>query len=132
MYQTTEFITLQTDSQAAIEASIRGLERAGLQVMRSFDLKVARAAHVGCTCPHHGTEQCDCQMVVLLVYGQDGPPATLVVHGHDGQTQIALVDTPEQRPAPQLVDAIVRAILPTGERGRKVANFGLEEGYHAG
>jgi len=131
MYQTSEILTLQTDSQTAIEQSMRRLELAGLQVVRSFDLKVARAAHMGCTCPHHGTDQCDCQMVVLLVYNQDGPPATLVVHGHDGQTQIALVDTPDQRPTSQLVEAIVRAVLSTAEKRRKMANFKYREGCHA-
>ena len=60
MYQTSVIVTLQTDSQAVIEQSIRQSELVGLQVVRSFDLKVARAAHVGCTCPHHGTDQCDC------------------------------------------------------------------------
>ena len=38
-------------------------------------------------------------MAVLLVYCQECPPVTLVAHGHDGKTHIALVDTPEQRPA---------------------------------
>jgi hypothetical protein len=132
MYPTSAILTLQSDSQAAIEGSIRRLEQSGLQVIRSFDLKVARAAHVGCTCPHHGTVQCDCQMVVLLVYGQAGPPVTLVAHGHDGQTHIVLVDTPDQRPAPPLVDSILRAIQPASQQGRKFAKFGLEDGRHAG
>ncbi|MEJ2596798.1 MAG: hypothetical protein P8Z00_00620 [Anaerolineales bacterium] len=132
MYQTSVILTLQSGSQAAIEGSIRRLEHSGLQVVRSFDLKVARAAHVGCTCPHHGTEQCDCQMVVLLVYGNESLPVTLVVHGHDGQTHIALVDTPEQRPAPQLVEAILQAMLPSGEQGRKITDLRLEEGHRAG
>lgn len=114
---TSELLTLQTDSQVAVERSVRQLELAGLQVMRSFDLKVARAAHIGCTCPNHGTELCDCQMVVLLVYGQDGPPATLVVHGHDGQTQIAIVETPAQSPASQLVDEIERAVFSNSGSG---------------
>lgn len=131
MYQTSAILTLHTDSQTAIEQSMRRLNLAGLQVVRSFDLKVARAAHVGCTCPHHGTDQCDCQMVMLLVYAQDGPPVTLVVHGHDGETQFAVVDTPEQRPAQQLVDTIVQAILPKNERGLKTANYRLEEKFHA-
>jgi hypothetical protein len=131
MYQTSAILTLQAESQTAIEQSIRRLEQFGLQVVRSFDLKVARAAHVGCTCPHHGTDQCDCQMVVLLVYGQEGSPVTLVVHGHDGQTRIVLVETPEQRPMPQLVSTIKQAILAADELGRKSANFKLGEAYHA-
>lgn len=128
MYQSTEILSLQSDSQTAIEQSMRRLDQAGFQVMRSFDLKVARAAHVGCACPHHGTDQCDCQLVVLLVYGQDETPVTLVVHGHDGQTEIALVDTPEQRPAPELVTQIQNTILPV----TKAASFKPGEMYRAG
>jgi hypothetical protein len=131
MYQTSAIITLQADSQTAIEQSMQRLNLAGLQVMRSFDLRVARAAHVGCNCPHHGTDQCDCQMVVLLVYDQDSPPATLVVHGHDGETQFALVDTPEQHPAPELINTIVHSITPAPKKGQKGANYRLEEKYHA-
>jgi hypothetical protein len=47
----------------------------------------------------------------MLVYSQEGPPATLVAHGQDGRTWLALVDSPEQRPAPELSLAISRAIL---------------------
>lgn len=112
MYQTSTILSIQADSRAAVEQSIRRLEQFGLQVMRSFDLSMARAAHVGCTCPHHGTDQCDCQMVMLLVYGQEQTPATLVVHGHDGYTQFAMVDTPQQKPSPHLVNEIMDAILP--------------------
>ena len=110
MFQGSVILTLQSDSQVVIEQSIQRLNLAGFQVVRSFDLKVARSAHIDCTCPHHGTEQCDCQMVVLLVYGQESPPVTLVAHGHDGQVQIALVDAPEQQPDSQLVSGIIRAI----------------------
>jgi hypothetical protein len=127
MYQNSVILTLQTDSQAAIEQSIQRLDAAGLQVMRSFDLKAARAAHVDCTCPYHGTDRCDCQMVVLLVYCQDGPPVTLVVHGHDGQVHIALADTPEHQPDSQLVSAVVRTVLPTSEQGRRVASYRVED-----
>jgi hypothetical protein len=136
MYDSSVILTLQADSQAAIEYSMQRLKLAGFQVIRSFDLKVARAAHIDCTCPYHGTDQCDCQMVVLLVYAQDEPPVTLVVHGYDGQAQIALVETTEQQPTDQFVDAIREAILPTGgraeKRGRKTTSFGLENEYHAG
>jgi hypothetical protein len=132
MYQTFKILTLQADSQTAIEQSMQRLNLAGLQVVRSFDLKVARAAHVGCNCPHHGTDQCDCQMVVLLVYDQNSPPATLVVHGHDGETQFTLVDTPEQRPAPELINTIVQAILPISQQGQKRVPYRVEQKFHAG
>ena len=132
MYQNSAILTYQSDSQAAIDQLLQRLHQARLQVTRSFDLKVARAAHVGCTCPHHGTDQCDCQMVVLLVYGGGGAPVTLVVHGHDNQTEVALVDTPDQRPSTHLAKAILQAILPPNELGRKMAELRLEGELHAG
>ena len=119
MSQTTAILTVQSDSETAIKQTLNRLQMAGFQVMRSFDLKVARAAHVGCTCPHHGTDQCDCQMVMLLVYGKGETPVSLVIHGHDGQTQIALVDTPEQRPNQQIVSSVVGAILQIKVHVRK-------------
>jgi hypothetical protein len=32
-------------------------------------------------------------MVVILVYGGDEQPASVVVHGHDGQTWFSLVES---------------------------------------
>jgi hypothetical protein len=51
-------------------------------------------------------------MVVLLVYGADNRPATLVAHGHDSQTWLSLVETAEQRPSPPLKEAIEQALEP--------------------
>ena len=110
MYQTSTILSLKSNSQTAIDQFIQRLGQAGFQVLPSFDLKVARAAHVGCACPYHGTDQCDCQMVVLLVYGQDETPVTLVIHGHDGQTEIALVDTPEQGYIQHTIHTILDAL----------------------
>lgn len=110
MYQSTPLLTLSTDWQTAIAWAIAQLDRAGLQVRRSFDLLAARAAHLDCSCPYHGTELCDCQMVVLLVYDQRNPPATLVAHSRDGRTQLALVEVPQQRLDPMLQAAIRHAL----------------------
>ena len=111
MYQTSVILTLQSDSQTVVDGSIKRLRQAGFQVLRSFDLQVAREAHADCTCLHHGTEQCDCQMVVLLVYSQGDSPVTLVLHGHDGQTQVSVGDTPGQEPSNGMVEAILQALL---------------------
>lgn len=64
------------------------LNKAGLQVIRSFDLQSAREVHMSCVCPHHGTMVCDCQLIVLLVYIQTGEPHTLIVHGRDGMSHL--------------------------------------------
>lgn len=67
----------------------KSLSRAGLRVVPTFDLQLARLAHRDCSCPHHGTEQCSCQLVILLVYGMDAEPVTLVIHGQDGKTWVS-------------------------------------------
>lgn len=95
------------------------LSRRGLRVARSFDLKTARAAHTNCSCPHHGTDACDCQMVVLLVYGNDSCPATLVAHGRDGRTYLSLTSIPGQRPSPQLAGTIMNSLALAASSNRE-------------
>jgi hypothetical protein len=68
-----------------------------LDVIRSFELQLARANQELCSCRYHGTELCDCQMIVLLIYGVQDIPVTLVCHGHDGWTHLSLVDNPGQK-----------------------------------
>jgi len=109
-----QLMTIQANCDEATTQAAQLLSGAGLQVVRSFDLRSARMAHAECTCPHHGTAQCTCQFVVLLVYGWSGAPVTLVVHGHDGQTWLSLVDTPQQ-PADMKTGGENRAGAITGK-----------------
>ncbi len=127
MVQETPLITLQIDWETALDRAIGSLEEAGLQVVRSFDLRVARAVHANCACPHHGTEQCDCQMVVLLIYDQQKPPFTLVAHSHDGRTNFVLVDSPQKGADQETETAIRRALVP-----QNFSNIKQERWSHAG
>lgn len=101
-----QLLTLKGPTEEAVRRITETLVGADLQVATSFDLRLAVAAHPLCPCPHHGTATCDCQMVVLLVYGPDACPATLVVHGRDGCTYLSLVSIPGQRPSPRLAVTI--------------------------
>ncbi len=105
-----ELLTFESDCDDAVSFLTQALSGAGLRVMRSFDLRSVVAAPAGCNCSHHGTEPCDCQMVVLLVYGAQGRPATLVAFGHNGRTWITLDDSSGQRPTGEL-EATVTATL---------------------
>lgn len=111
------FLILEQPCNEAIAWVVSQVSGAGLQVMRTFDLQAARHDPADCPCPHHGTNQCDCQMVVLLVYGaSDGlganyQPISLVAHCHDGKTWFSLVDTPQQRADPRL-EKVIRQTLP--------------------
>ena len=123
MSQTKQLLTIPLECEAAVAQIIRRLKAEGLQVIRSFDLKTARMAHTECTCPHHGREQCDCQMVVLLVYeGTGQQPVTIVAHtkvahtkvAHDfeGETHISI----EHSPPPESNRLLEAAILQTLEK----------------
>ena len=114
MNRSTYLLTLKLDSEHAVSEITQRLVEDGLQVVRSFDLQTARSTHTDCTCPNHGTEMCDCQMVVLLVYGKQGEPLTLVAHTQDGYTYFELVDTPQQRPQRLLKTAVLQALALAG------------------
>ena len=104
------FLTLELPCDEAINWVVEQIESAGLKVICTFDLRVARHAHVSCPCPHHGTDQCNCQMVVLLVYGSARQPVSIIAHNHDERTWFSLVDTPQQR-ADHHVEAAIRQAL---------------------
>ena len=100
------FLSVNRSCDEALRWTKRRLSRAGLRAMQTFDLHTARAGLHDCPCPNHGTEECDCQMVVLLVYGRAESPATLFLHGNDGQTWLSIADSPPQRVDPKLVAQI--------------------------
>ena len=72
------------------------LSVAGLRMLRTFDLHDARLGAAECSCPHHGTSKCNCQMVVLLIYGEAIEPATLILHGNEEQTWLSFAETSSQ------------------------------------
>ena len=84
----------------------------GFRVVQTFDLQVARLAHPECPCPHHGTDDCNCQMVVLLVYRKQDDPATLVIHGQDGRSWVSLASPVGKRSNQHMETAIRRALIP--------------------
>jgi len=104
------FLILEQPCNDAIDWVAKQIEGAGLAVVRTFDLHIARHAHTSCPCPYHGSDQCDCQMVVLLVYGNHCQPVSIVAHGYNRQTWFSVVDTPQQRADPRL-EADIRLAL---------------------
>ena len=110
----TPFLVVKQPYETAIAWLVERLRNLGLQTTITFDLQVARRGHGDCACPHHGTEQCDCQMVVILVYGQVGSqPVSLVVHSHEAITQLSFVDTPQQPINAQLEKVLLQALTPS-------------------
>jgi hypothetical protein len=110
MNETSHFLEIDLPCDQAVAWLTGRMDKAGLEILRTFDLQLARSAHPSCPCPHHGSEQCDCQMVVVLIYGQQSPPLTLLCHGNEGRTWVALVDTPQQRASLRLQAAVRQAV----------------------
>ena len=104
------FLVLEQPCEAAAAWVTKQLGELGLRVVTTFDLRLAEMPHTDCPCPHHGTDQCDCQLRVLLVYKPNSKPATLLVHGHDGISWLSLVNTPQQPVDPRL-EGLMRKIL---------------------
>jgi hypothetical protein len=105
-------------AEGVVVAITTVLERRGYRVIRSFDLQSALSSHVEhCPCPHHGTEKCTCQYIVLLAYplaARGGaPPAVFMAHSYGDITQVALRQDStmgeEERFA--LISALVEAAL---------------------
>src|SRR3989304_3823550 len=96
-----ENILYDCNGETAAQAAAEALTRRGFRVVRSFDLRSAMVAHADCECPHHGTAQCTCQCVVLLIYGESGAPVVVPVHSRDAQAQVRIVRDANARPDPR-------------------------------
>ncbi len=105
-------ILLDINGDEAVKTITEALSGHGFYVLRSFDLRSAMtAAKVGCECPHHGTEKCDCQFVVLLVYGEAAEPIMLTTHRHNNQTRAQIVCDATMNPDPIFVERVMAVLL---------------------
>jgi hypothetical protein len=112
------FLSIDSSCNQALQMTKTQLSEAGLSAVQTFNLNTARLGLHNCCCPNHGTDACDCQMIVLLVYGEAPEPATLILHGNDGQTWISIADSASQRVDPELVTHIRRVLENLGTTDR--------------
>jgi len=89
-------LTIFENSTEAITLLSDHLEKIGLKMERSFDMRIQQNDNNACSCPHHGTKKCDCQIVVLLIYGNMAGPDTVVAHSRDGRTVFNLATGPQK------------------------------------
>lgn len=86
------------------------LTAARLRVLRTFDLQDTNGNPAECPCGHTPGEACNCRMVILLVYGEAGHPASLVALGNAERACFSLVDSPAQRVEKELEFGIRQAL----------------------
>jgi len=111
MSSLTSIFTLHQPAEKAVAWTTQRLTAFGFQVEQTFDLHAARMSQVDCPCPYHGTSDCTCQMIVLLVHSQKTQPVTIVVHGHDDQTCLSMVDIENDA----TIENVIRALYPVIE-----------------
>lgn len=112
------FLLIDLPCDETLQWTKKQLLQADLRSIQTFDLHTARLAMHDCPCPNHGTDDCDCQMVVLLVYGKatdvsmplNPSPATLILHGNDGQTWASIANNPQERTDAKLINSIREAL----------------------
>lgn len=118
---TSPFLSINHPCDEALQWTKQQLSQASLRVVQTFDLHTVRLAMHDCPCPNHGIEECDCQMVVLLVYGKvadvstlptvvNTSPATLILHGNDGQTWVSIANDLQQQTDAKLINSIRQAL----------------------
>jgi hypothetical protein len=111
MYSSSNsLLVLAQDSEFLVGELTQALTSRGMVVTRSFDLQTTRAVHSGCGCPYHGTSQCSCQLMVLLIYKYEQPPLTLALEGRDGLTWVSVVHVPGETTDTHLVTLIVESL----------------------
>jgi hypothetical protein len=106
MSKLTSILTLNKEAETAVTWILSLLHAHGFHVERTFDLHIARLAQTHCPCPHHGTEDCSCQMVVLLIHGNGQQLVTIIIHGNESQTCISLVESVNQPAGTKVIELI--------------------------
>ena len=112
------FLSVNHPCDETLQWTKKQLSQAGLRPIQTFDLQTARVGLHDCSCPNHGNEECDCQMVVLLVYGKEPEPVTLILHGNNGQTWLSLADHPNHRTEAGTIAAIQQALEIQASAGK--------------
>jgi len=102
------------------------LAQANFRAVQTFDLHVARLAHPDCPCPHHGTNGCNCQMIVLLVYQKTDDPVTLIIHGQDDRSWLSLANPTGENTNHHLEMLVRRILNPHGHHAVPAAEVNYE------
>ncbi len=110
MNQINSILTLPLNCDSSVELICKIFMDSSLRVTRSFDLKSACSAFSNNICQVHGDGTCDCQLVVLLVYNQERLPVSVVLHGHNGKTQLGFADDLGHAAPPNLLKLLQRLL----------------------
>ncbi len=93
-FGSTPLFVVPQNCDQVIDQISQQLASAGFQTFPTFNLKTTLPADRCCDTP---PERCECQVVILLVYGKEDPPFTLSLFGEKGTTTVAMNDNSSAR-----------------------------------
>jgi hypothetical protein len=110
------FWTSPQDSGALIPWVCGQLESAGYQLMRSFDLQ-QELPDPKAAAPVEGDQAgCSCRLVVILIYGQSGPPISLMFIESYQNTSLYLMESGSTEKSSCSCDSIARVLVKSLEK----------------
>lgn len=110
MRRESSLISLNLDGNLAVKRLSNRLICDGMHVIRSFDLQTAKAAYENYPCPHHGVNQCDCQLIVMFVYDDHGSQLKIIAYSKDQKSHFSIIDPPLDDREQKIKDKILQAL----------------------
>ncbi len=98
---------LNTDWQTAKPKITESLRVAGFRTIQTFGYRFADLVP-GLDCPHHEAEDCDCEIIVLLLHSKEFSSVSILGHCQNGRIEFSLTDCPN---ATAISEVIARAFL---------------------
>jgi len=105
------FLSVDRSCDQTLKWSKEQLMHVGLRAVQTFDLHTARIGLHECPCPNHGTDECDCQMVILMVYGDVDKPETLILHGNGETTWLSITSNITSSAIGSVTDSIMNTLI---------------------
>lgn len=112
MAHISPFLSVDSSWEKALHSIQASLSQAGFSTVQTFNLQAAQLSSQESGCLTHESEECDCQLVILLVYGEPAEPATLVLHGNHAKTWLSIPESALLVPNTGLIGAIQKALVP--------------------
>jgi hypothetical protein len=123
-------MTVATSWQPILKQLVQSLSEKGFAAYTTFDLQRARTSlrnNELVPCPHHGSGRCTCQYLVLQISHPGGSPSTVVLHGYDNSTRVALISAATEK----VDEGVATELCEAFELVRKRVNEGAPSLHNA-
>jgi len=117
-------MTVAAPWRPILKRLLRRFADRGFEARTTFDLQMARRSlrnNEEVACPHHGLGKCTCQYIVLQISRSGGSPSSVVVHGYDNSTKVALVSAATEKMDAGIATELCEALeQPRPQQSRQI------------